>query len=150
MSDNMSQHLVKHDYHFINYISSIPMYYFKVNGRQPHHQQLYPQWNEKFQRKHQQVWLGKPNILVAWLSHEEFSCEDRYFEISFLRQMIGEINFTTPCDSHKRKKFVKMKMSLPLRSKMLKTMFQSSWKTCQKLNYGTKSLRLQRNFSYML
>lgn len=82
MSSNMSQYLVKNDYQSINFVSSILLYYCKLYGRQLHHQLLYPQWNEKFQRHHQQVLYDKPNILIyiTCSSHKVFSCENCYFE----------------------------------------------------------------------
>lgn len=60
----MSQHRVKHDYQCINFVSFITFYYYKLYGRQLHHQHMYPWWNEMSQRHHQQVWRGKTNILI--------------------------------------------------------------------------------------
>lgn len=67
-----------------------------------------------FLRYHQQIWHDKPNILIhiACSSHKVFSCEDFYFESSCNKQFIGERNYDTFCDSHKRKKFVKMKIDV--------------------------------------
>lgn len=58
----------------------------------------------------QQVWHGKPNILVyiSCTSHEVFSCENWYLESSFIRQIIEERNFDVSCDSHKRNKSITM------------------------------------------
>lgn len=108
----MSQHLVKHDYQCIYVFSYIPLYYCNLYGRHPHHQHLYPRWNEKFQRHHQQVCYGKPKIVVyiSFSSHKTVSYEDWYLYSSFIRQLVVKRNFVAPCDSHKKKKFVKMKM----------------------------------------
>lgn len=61
---------------------------------------------------HRQVWHGKPNILIyiSYTSHKVFSCEDKYIGSSYIIQLAEERNYNVPCDSHKRKKYVNMKM----------------------------------------
>lgn len=114
ISGNISQHIVKHHYQCINLFYSISLYYCKLYGSQPHRQHMYSQWNEKSKRHHQQVWHGKPNILVhiACSSHKLFSYED--CDSSCNRHLIGERKYVTSCDSHKRKKIVKTRWLLPL------------------------------------
>lgn len=99
ISGNMSQHLVTHEYHFINFVSSIPLYCCKLYVGQPHHQQ---------------VWCDKSNILIhiACTSHKVFSCEDCYFNNSCTRHLIGEINYVTLGDNITRKKYVERKMTI--------------------------------------
>lgn len=104
------------DYQCINFVSFSPLYYCKLYGRQPHHQHMYPQWNEKFQRHHQQAWHGKPNILVYidWSSHKVFSYEDYVSESICNRHLIEERNYVTLYDSNKRYNFVNMKMAIAI------------------------------------
>lgn len=109
---NMSPHPVTHDYQCTNFVYSIPIYYYKLYGRQSYHQHMYPQWNEKYERHHRQVWHDKSNILVhiTYTSHKVFSCEDYHFDSRGNRHLIGERNNVTFYDSNKRKKFVNMKI----------------------------------------
>lgn len=112
MSGNMSQHPVKDHYRCINLLYSIPLYYCKLYGSQPHHQYMYSQWNEKSKRHHRQVWHCNPNIHVhvACSSHKVFSYEDCHFDSSYNIHLIEERKYVIFYDRNKIKKIVKMNM----------------------------------------